>query len=452
MDNNSNSYMRKFIMMDNNAISHLQNKWSDAKGYVKIESRGVKGKISLNVEGLKKPIHPDRIYKGYLISRTGRKLVEVEIGTILINEKGKGSIKWEFNSKSVKNTRIVIQDFNVVLVRLTSIDSKVQDISIPLSAYIYKEDGSVNEIVKELEAKYKGTRRLQEKPKPKPKPAKIVENKSRKETKIEPQRKSQEEPKIEPQKKSQEEQKKEPEKEIRKEIPQIKKEPKKEIKKEIPQPKKEIKKESKKESKKEPKEEIKNESNNEQNITSESVYREIKKEKLVKNNTTDYGHPVHRKYNYTDYVRNHSKQLADYSMNILKFFKKVNPFDEEDEEYTWWEIEYDEQNAYRGFLPYHNYIVNVYYPHPFMNRITTCQSLMKKHKHYIFGIFEEKKEIKYYIYGVPGRFTREEQPYRGMTGFKTWAEKKNENIKENKLGYWFMYIDATTGKIIDRTE
>ena len=418
MNNNSN-YMRKFIMLNNNAISHLQNKWNSAKGYVKIESRGVKGKISLNVEGLKKPIHPDEIYKGYLISRTGRKLVEVEIGSILINEKGKGSIEWEFNSKSVKNTRIAIQDFNVVLVRLTSINSKVQDISIPLSAYIYKEDGSINEIVKELEVKYKGTRRLQEKPKSKP--AKIVENKSRKE------------PKIEPQKKFQKEQKKEPEKEIRKEIPQIKKEPKKEIKKEL-------------------KKEIKNESNNEQNITSESVYREIKKEKLVKNNTTDYGHPVHRKYNYTDYVRNHSKQLADYSMNILKFFKKVNPFDEEDEEYTWWEIEYDEQNAYRGFLPYHNYIVNVYYPHPFMNRITTCQSLMKKHKHYIFGIFEEKKEIKYYIYGVPGRFTREEQPYRGMTGFKTWAEKKNENIKENKLGYWFMYIDATTGKIIDRTE
>jgi len=57
-------------------------------------------------------------------------------------------------------------------------------------------------------------------------------------------------------------------------------------------------------------------------------------------------------------------------------------------------------------------------------------------------MYKDGKEIKYYIYGVPGKFTIGEQPFKGITGFNTWYES-NEGT-----GYWVLYIDPMTGKTI----
>ena len=146
-----------------------------------------------------------------------------------------------------------------------------------------------------------------------------------------------------------------------------------------------------------------------------------------------------------DRAKSYSHQIYSYASNILKFFEEVKPFNKEFENYTWWEIEYDKKNLYRGFLPFYNYIIGMYYPHPLMYKTTTCQSLIKKYRNYVFGIHKENGEVKHYVYGIPGEFTREEQPYRGSTGFTTWLSKKDDN----KLGYWIIHIDAVTGKIVN---
>lgn len=135
---------------------------------------------------------------------------------------------------------------------------------------------------------------------------------------------------------------------------------------------------------------------------------------------------------------------------ILENFEELNPLDDKIKGLRWWKINYDERSAYKGFLPFFNQIVSIYYPYPLSNRVTTCQSLMKKYGYYIFGIYEEKGKISKFVYGVPGKFLREEQPYKGVTGFKDWAYK-SKSIKGD-YGYWLAFINAETGQISDPPE
>ena len=93
-------------------------------------------------------------------------------------------------------------------------------------------------------------------------------------------------------------------------------------------------------------------------------------------------------------------------------------------------------------LPYFNYLMSADYKYPFLNNSTTCFNQIKKYGHYLFGLYEEDGDTKYYIYGVPGKFTKEEHPFKGITGFNIWFESMDN------MGYWLLYINPMTGEII----
>ncbi len=133
--------------------------------------------------------------------------------------------------------------------------------------------------------------------------------------------------------------------------------------------------------------------------------------------------------------------------NILKDYKQVEPLSVKIKNFDWWYIPYDETGVRNGFLPYYSQVVSSYYPYPMSSRVTTCSSLMKKYGHYIFGVYKEKGEIAKFIYGVPGEFAKEEQPYKGVTGFKNWSYSRKEN--DDKHGYWLAFVNPRTG---DTTE
>ncbi len=133
--------------------------------------------------------------------------------------------------------------------------------------------------------------------------------------------------------------------------------------------------------------------------------------------------------------------------NVLKDYKQVEPLSVKIKNFDWWFIPYDETGIKNGFLPYYNQIISSYYPYPMSNRVTTCSGLMKKYGHYIFGVYKEKGEIVKFIYGVPGEFAKEEQPYKGVTGFKNWSYSSKEN--NDKHGYWLAFVNPKTG---DTTE
>ena len=77
-----------------------------------------------------------------------------------------------------------------------------------------------------------------------------------------------------------------------------------------------------------------------------------------------------------------------------------------------------------------------------MPKVTTCLDQIKKYNHYLFGLYKEHDEIRYYVYGIPGKYVVEEHPFRGITGFNTWYSSGEKD------GYWLIYIDPLTGKVI----
>ena len=131
----------------------------------------------------------------------------------------------------------------------------------------------------------------------------------------------------------------------------------------------------------------------------------------------------------------------------LKDYKEIEPLSVRLRNFTWWYIPYDEMGIKNGILPYYNQIVSSYYPYPMSSRVTTCANLMKKYGHYIFGIYKENDEIAKFIYGIPGEFTKEEQPYKGVTGFKNWsyADKNSKGA----YGYWLAFVNPKTGETTD---
>ena len=133
--------------------------------------------------------------------------------------------------------------------------------------------------------------------------------------------------------------------------------------------------------------------------------------------------------------------------NILGDSNRIEPLSVNIKNLAWWKVPYDDRNMKSGILPYYNQIISSYYPFPMSNRVTTCQSLMKKYGHYIFGIYKENNNIKRFVYGIPGEFKREEQPYKGITGFKNWSYKNKSS--EGSYGYWIAFIDSITGEITE---
>lgn len=172
-------------------------------------------------------------------------------------------------------------------------------------------------------------------------------------------------------------------------------------------------------------------------------YQEYKSKENIDNYNNQYGYSINN-----NSEENINSQMEGYSLNILNYFNEVEPFKNNLKGYRFWEITEDSVNIRRGFLPYYNYVVNMHYPYTIMNRMTTASRQIRKYRHYLFGIVSsDDQDIDHFVYGIPGRFSRQEQPYRGMSGFTTWLEKAHCD-KEDKLGYWLIHIDAKTGRII----
>lgn len=145
--------------------------------------------------------------------------------------------------------------------------------------------------------------------------------------------------------------------------------------------------------------------------------------------------------------KKYKNEFEENLYTVLEGFEKITPLSVDIKNLSWWAVRYDEKGASKGFLPYYNQVISTYYPYPMSNRVTTCQGLMKKYGYYIFGVYKEAGEIKKFVYGVPGEFRRDEQPYKGITGFKNWSYK-NKDIKGD-YGYWLAFVDAKTGDVTD---
>ena len=140
--------------------------------------------------------------------------------------------------------------------------------------------------------------------------------------------------------------------------------------------------------------------------------------------------------------QNQRDQTTNYVLNILRFFPFVEPFKIDLKGYNWWRIDIDDPREDKGFLPYFSYVAGGNHKYPLVQNSVTATELIRKNKHYLFGLYNSNEEVKFYVYGVPGEFTADDHPQRGTTGFNTWFEG------QEYLGYWLIYIDPITGRII----
>lgn len=373
-------FLRKIIILNKQGSK-------DFKGHVKLEVRGIKGKLSLSLEG--EQVKEEATYKLYILSNEQKEFKEILLSDIDINKSGRGKLDLSFNSSSVGQSKISIADFNTILIKEEN--SEKSDVDIILAGYIHKDDDSISKIIsinehrKTLKAKSQTIDKvLDEKVEEIQKVDQIIneENKNLQDN---------EKDKIS-----------EPINEAKNDIKNLE---------QVKESENEIKK-------------VKDETKNKSSVKQKSENSETSMQENSSNN--------------------YSEQIINYTLDILKIFKEIKPFKIEDDTYRWWQIDYDNMNNHRGFLPYYSYILDPPASHSNKSRYTSCQKQIQKYNRYLFGVAENKGKITHYIYGIPGRYEKSEHPYGGSTGFVTWLEDKSRTGS----GYWLSYIDAYTGNVV----
>jgi len=375
-------YARKYIIFKNGK-SNIPG--INPKGHGLLETRENKGNLSVNVERCQR----DYYYNVYLVGRKGEDIVDTLIGKVITDDVGKGSVELSFNPRNVEDSNNSIENYTSLVLRrgtqvllIGHIKNDRGILEKYLSNIEVKDDEEVVERI-EVEQKIKETDKVVEE---------IVEEII--EGYIEPTEDYQEEIVEEIQ--------------VVDEAYEVEESIKEDHEEEIIEENIEIIEEA-------------------EDIQVQEAYSEIEEEKEVVEEPT----PI-----------NFKSQMTDYVLSILRFFPYVKPFNVELNGYDWWRIESDGVNIHRGFLPFYNYLLNMYHIYPNMQNTTTCQYLIQKYNHYLFGIYKVNGDARYYIYGIPGNFITLEHPFRGATGFNTWYESRDG------FGYWLIYIDPYTGKVM----
>ena len=86
---------------------------------------------------------------------------------------------------------------------------------------------------------------------------------------------------------------------------------------------------------------------------------------------------------------------------------------------------------------YNKYTV-AYYP------MLNYYPYIKKYGYFFIGYkCDSNGNLKYIVYGVPGKKDKDEQPYVGKTGFVTWISSDDD-----KNGCWLMFYDFKNSNIV----
>lgn len=381
------AYTRKFIILKKEFSTMAER---SPKGHCKLEIKGLRGIVTVNIENAEK----DNFYNVLFISNDSSNLTW-ELGKIFTDEIGRGKGEYTFIQRELESKNFPIDKISGILI--------MRDKEIFLGGYLEKEDGAIERYIESI-------------------PEPMVQSIS----------------------------------EPREEVVEPAYNPAYDIPATEPIMEEEDIKVTEYESSEDiPVEEIV-EVNNEEAIEEviEEFIEEVIEEEAVQEEIThevefDYEDSdedsMEPDYKTLDYIRkiNQKNQTTNYVLSILRFFPYIDPFKYNLKGYNWWLVELDKENEYRAFLPYFSYIVGGNNKEPYSNNIPTCNQLMSKYQHYLFGLYNEGETVKYFVYGIPGEFSVAEHPYRGANGFNTWYQGRHVE------GYWVIYIDPMNGKPVN---
>lgn len=424
-------YKRYFIILETEDKESGVFKNEGPKGHGKIEVKNDEGTLSINCQNLKKASNTER-YRWYLINTNKEEEPTiVEVGPMEVDDKGKGEVVWEFNAENVRGSMELIDDFNVLVLTVQNKEDK-DNLFIPLVGYMGKEKSTSwrYALEKYLYIPIKTENKNKEKI--------VKEKKNIEESNAEKKQTPDEDLKLESQKETKEEPKKE-EFKIKQEEALDNEDFQDEEK-----PDQKLMQEFKSEEKLRLNQDIKKEDINNKTINSEEYSENIWDEK-----DREYI-PIKADSEETLELENSSEfslQMQGYIENALKEFPKVEPFYNNLDDFTWWQIPYNHQTIYRSYMPFILYVDSLSLPANYY-RSKMLQTVYLN-RHHIFGIlYDENKKAKCYAYGVLARNISSEQPYEGATGFNYWHPCDPQPHDLYSYGYWILKVDPKTGKVI----
>lgn len=123
--------------------------------------------------------------------------------------------------------------------------------------------------------------------------------------------------------------------------------------------------------------------------------------------------------------------------DLDKYFEISDPFRSRRKDYKWWKVN----------SPV--YLNNVLYQCQIKTPVLFNPKILMSHfkyRHLIFGIYSDTLRHKeYVVFGVPGVYSVDDRPFKDIC---RWAQVEGNKPRYGAFGYWLVYIDPKTGRIV----
>ncbi|ACQ51985.1 hypothetical protein EXN65_11235 [Clostridium botulinum] len=422
------NYSRYFIILEEDEKGYSLGVDKSASGYVKLENKNGKCKISYYVQNIKKQSSP---YHMVLIcNKKGTKDI-IKIGEMNIDEYGRADICYEYPVDNIGNSEINADKISGAAI-VKFIDSNIisvmsgfsttdipawKSFSIIESKERKKEDIKEEKVNKTIFDKYEET---------------IEEIKIKGSSSVNKDGDN----KI---KSVQEHKEKNLHNEIREKGKDIKESNEKDLDSEDREKGRDIKEFNEKDLDNEGREKGKDiKEADEKDLDSEDKERDKDIEKPNEKNLEKAKKSIEKNEDKKRNKQNIPVGLeGKYFRSLVEDLDSVGNITDEIKNCIWYKIDAKNEDDMRNTCNYDKFMV-------LYNPMLGYYPYIKKHGHYILGYkCDISGNMKYLVYGIPGDKTKEEQPFKGKSGFVTWIENK-----ENNLGYWLMFYDYKTNNIL----
>lgn len=130
--------------------------------------------------------------------------------------------------------------------------------------------------------------------------------------------------------------------------------------------------------------------------------------------------------------------IGEYFESIAEGFEVYREGFDEIKYCKWYKIPIHDLHEMSNVSNYNKYTL-AYYP------MLNYYPYIKKYGYFMLGYkCDSEGNLKYIVYGIPGRKDKDEQPYDGRTGFVTWVDKDGMD----KVGCWLMFYDFKNSTIV----
>ena len=146
---------------------------------------------------------------------------------------------------------------------------------------------------------------------------------------------------------------------------------------------------------------------------------------------------IHTRTNSEPDNRQKTGDIEKLKLEMEMNFEKSDPFHSQRSDYRWWKV------ANPVNLNNILYQCNIRSPLLFNPMVMMAHF---KYRHLILGIYLDKaKKREYVVCGVPGMHMVDRKPFGDMC---RWVQAEGNKPKYGSFGYWIVYIDSETGKIL----